>query len=606
MTRVRPATLAFVVPAILVVAISALLTLRLQRRAQRPPDPRRFSGSSVVLRMPSLLPQARLPARPRVAIVRDAAAASYYDSPATLDSVVRAWRDALVAVGADARIVPSSRIRAERGARVLVVPSSPCLTLETREAIEAAAGSGQGLIVSGPTGTLDAGCRNSGYGLIVAMTGASRAVPVRDRRMVYVTIPGGGPLSAGVPPGARIDVSPAAQVALRAPRRDALYTDYTLGSFPVDSEPFLDVAVLRSTYRRARVVYLGFELRDAMPSPWNRSVLRLLVRNAVAWTGDVPLASVESWPSGRTSAMVVAQDVEDGFGNARHALDSLEDAGLASTYFVTSDLGMENRRLTRRMAGAGEIGTHSENHRLLGGEPYERQLQRLRRTQRDLTEMLGMPVRGLRPPEEQFDEATMAAWLAAGGTYLLGSNDARCAAPELLPIRGDTLLLVPRVFGDDFAAAGPGRRRAPSVVAALLRGEVAKARALGGLYVLSYHSQLLARPDYVPVLVSLAREAQRDSTVWLTTAGAVAEWWVGQAGLGARAVRHSPTQMDVVVSNPAHRVVENAVIRVALPRGARVLRADAARLPADEGVVRLLVPFIPGRSTYTIRLMLAP
>lgn len=606
MLRIRPATLAFVAPGVLVVAISIALTLRQQRRAVRPPDPRRFSGSSVVIRMPSLLSTARLPERLRVVVVRDPAAASYYDSPATLDSILRSWRDVLVAAGADARIVPSSRLRAERAARVLVVPSSPCLTLETREAIEAAAGNGQGLIVSGPTGTLDAGCRSIGYGLIVGMTGASRAVVVRDRPMVYVGIPGTGPLAADVPPGARIDISPATQVALRVPRRDAFYADYTLGTNPVNGEPFLDAAIVRASYRRARVVYFGFELRDAMPSRWNRGLLRLVVRNAVAWAGDVPLASVENWPSGRASAVVVAQDVEDGFDNARHALDSLEEAGLASTYFVTSDLALRNRRLTRRMAKAGEIGTHSENHRLLGGEPYERQRERLRVTQRDLTKMLGVPIRGLRPPEEQFDEGTMAAWLDAGGTYLLGSNDARCAAPELLPIRGDTLLLVPRVFGDDFAAAGPGRRRSPAVVAALLRDEAAKARGLGGLYVLSYHSQLLARPDYVPVLAAIAREVQADSTVWTTTAGAVAEWWLGKSGLETRTTRSSTTRLDVVVRNRAHRVVQDAVVHVVLPRGTTLVSADAPRLASDDGVARLSVPFIPGRSAYTIRLTLAP
>ena len=59
---------------------------------------------------------------------------------------------------------------------------------------------------------------------------------------------------------------------------------------------------------------------------------------------------------------------------------------------------------------------------------------------------------GLRPPEEQFDMATMSAWLAANGTYLFSANDARSAAPELLPIGRDTVVLVGRVGSDDIAA----------------------------------------------------------------------------------------------------------------------------------------------------------
>ena len=45
-------------------------------------------------------------------------------------------------------------------------------------------------------------------------------------------------------------------------------------------------------------------------------------------------------------------------------------------------------------------------------------------------------------------EATMRAWLAAGGRYLLGANDTRCAAPELLGFGDDTLVLLPRAFAE--------------------------------------------------------------------------------------------------------------------------------------------------------------
>jgi hypothetical protein len=215
-----------------------------------------------------------------------------------------------------------------------------------------------------------------------------------------------------------------------------------------------------------------------------------------------------------------------------------------------------------------------------------------------------MPVRGLRPPEEQFDEATLAAWRAAGGTYVLGANDSRCAAPELLPVRRDTLLLVPRVFADDIAAAGPGWNRPPSEVRAQLRDGFARARSVGGLYVLSYHSQLLAREEYVPTLAAVAREIAADSTVWVATAADVAEWWLGRANLGVRATRNGD-RLTVRVDNPAARVVTDAIVRVPLPNGYRVHASSAQLLPSSEsGVARARLRFVPGRSTMTIRLQL--
>ena len=108
------------------------------------------------------------------------------------------------------------------------------------------------------------------------------------------------------------------------------------------------------------------------------------------------------------------------------------------------------------------MGTHSENHRLLGGVPEASQRTRLELTRRDLTGITRRPVLGLRPPQEQFDEATMRAWLAVGGTYLFGANNSRVAAPELLAIGGDTLVLLGRVSPDDFIAAAPGASRDPA------------------------------------------------------------------------------------------------------------------------------------------------
>jgi peptidoglycan/xylan/chitin deacetylase (PgdA/CDA1 family) len=598
LSRITPQQIAFGAPAVAAVVISALFTLR--STAPEAP-PRRFSGSNVVMQMPSLFPAARLPAGFTVAIVRDHEAASFYDAPATLDTIINAWRSALVASGATVRVVRPSALRSTN-ARVLVIPSSPCLTLDTREAMERAGERGQGLIVSGPTGTHDAGCRTLGYGTLIALTRASRADAVRGRPIVYAAIAGGTPLSIDLPPGSRLNIAPASQIALRVAERDVFYSDYTLGADPVNDAPFFDAAVVRSSYRGAPVVYFGFELRDVAADAWHRQVVRVLTRNAAAWAAGVPLAAVASWPSGYRSAAVIAQDVEASFANARHALDSLEAMDVRSTFFVTSDIAREHRRLTRAMRAAGEVGTHSENHSLLGGSPFERQLERLENTRRDLGDLLGQDVRGLRPPEEQFDVETMRAWLAAGGAYLLGANDTRCAAPELLRLKGDTLVLLPRAFADDFAAAGPEYRRAPHLVAGIMRADMRRARQVNGLYVLSYHSQLLARPEYVGVVAELARHLAADSTVWLATADEVAEWWRRRSLVQTRIARTTDAYVDVLVSNRGDRALENLQVDVSLPRGSQPRIAPNAM--STNGIAAIRVSRLAPKASATIRLSL--
>lgn len=597
--RVRTETLLFGVVIVIILVVSVVLTLQ-RESDESAAEPTRFSGSQIVLPMSSLLPAGRLDQRVRVAVVRDEAAASFYGSSAILDSIVSSWRTALTRAGAEVRVVRSGELRGVASwPRVIVVPSSPCLTVATREAMDAAGARGQGLIVTGAVGAHDAGCRRIGYGLVVALTGASRVEALEPRSMVYVTLAAGSPLSDDIPPGARLDVKPAGQLALRHPARDAFYSDYALQPAPAGALPLLDGALSRGFYGKARVVYWGFEPRDAVSRPWNDVVLALLVRNSVRWVARLPSATIESWPDDKRAAAVLAQDVEDQFGNARNAVDSLNAAGIRGTYFLTSDLASRNPRLTRLLGEAGEIGTHSENHRLLGGTPAQVQRTRLDKSQRDLTELLGHSVSGLRPPQEQFDVATMEAWVNAGGTYLVGANDSRNVGPELLRVGSDTLVLLSRNGGDDFTAVREGRRD-PAATAAVFLREYERIRALGGLYILSYHSQILATPELVPALARVAREVAADSAVWSATAGAVAVWWRARASVRTRLTQRGPGRLDLSVDNRGREMLAGAVARVDLGGPRRVLRTSSAQLASEPGIVRVRVPPVPPGETRVV------
>ena len=598
MKQPRPTTVVFGLAAALVVTVSVLLTLRRGDAATRP-EPPRFSGSRVVQRMPSLLADARLPAPIAIEILRDDAAASFYTVAGALDSIVGEWRATAAAVGASVRVVNAASAKDDRAARVLVIPSSPCLTVEAHEAIEAITARGGGVLLTGLTGIHDAGCRPLGYGLIVGLTGASRADTLESRPMAYVTLPAGNPLTIDIPPGSRIDLNPGRQVALRLPRRDGFYSDYALQPEPAGGAPLLDAAITHAARGRGRVVYWGFELRDVVRLPWDRALATLLARNSLAWAAGLATGAVEPWPKGRVAASAIAQDVEVGFQNAQHALDSLRAARVRSTFFLTSDIARRYDELSHDIANeGGEVGSHTENHRLLGGLPASDQRDRLATSQHDLTKLLGLPVNGLRPPQEQFDIATMKAWLDAGGRYLFGANDSRSASPELLPVARDTLVLIGRIGSDDFGAAAAAHND-PARTAQIFLDEYERLRALGGLYALSYHSQLLAAPDLVPALARVARAIAADTAVWLATTGEIAEWWRDRAQLDAH-VTPRADGFDVTVHNRGERLVGSAVVRVDLPTARPIGTATTALLPARSASARLLLPPIPGKATRVI------
>ena len=409
------------------------------------------------------------------------------------------------------------------------------------------------------------------------------------RDIAYVAFPTGSPLAIGIPPGTRLELDPAPYIALRRAGRDAFFSSYTLRPEPAREVPLLDGAVVRSRYGRARVAYLSFELTNIAELPWDREIAQLLVRNAVAWTARLPLADLDPWPRDAVAAAVLAHDVEDRFENAQFSLDSLRAAGIRGTYFLTTELARRHERLTRRIAERDEIGTHSENHQLLGGESPAVQRRRLALTQHQLRDLLGAPVAGLRPPEEQFDTATLSAWLEAGGTYVFGVNNSRAAAPELLEVGGDTVVLLGRANVDDFDAASLASRGSIDEVVREYLGEYQKVRALGGLYMLSYHSQLLARRELVPALARIARRIQADTAVWLTTAGDVVEWWRARAAVSVIATRLDSRTLRVTVHNTGNGTVRGLVARVTLGDGERA--SGAARvLKSEAGTLRFVVP----------------
>jgi peptidoglycan/xylan/chitin deacetylase (PgdA/CDA1 family) len=274
-----------------------------------------------------------------------------------------------------------------------------------------------------------------------------------------------------------------------------------------------------------------------------------------------------------------------------------------STFYLTTSLAQHYERLSRRLAQSGEIATHGDTHRVLGGLSPRDQRTRLQTTQRDLLEIVGHGANGLRPPEEQFDLATMSEWIAAKGNYMFGANDSRSASPELLRIGGDTLVLVGRVGSDDFAATAR-RARGLDAVTATFMGEFERVRALGGHYVLSYHSQVLARPDLVPALASFARRLVADTAVWVTAVGDVATWWRDRAQLDARA-RLTGDALRIIVRNRGADSVRDAVVRVSLPEARRAVRADARLLPSSARTARLLVPVLPPRTTKVYSMTLA-
>ena len=579
---------------------------RRARRAAASGEPRRVPGAATIISLSSLLAPATLATPVRVAILRDSASELYYDRRATMDSIVSTWRDALTAIGAQVRVVSPREAVGTSDEQVIIVPASPCLGRDARHALDIATRRGTGMVVTWLSGIRDGGCRRVGYGFIAQVTRATRLDTLQSTGgECYITFLPGGPLATDIPPGTRLELAVANHVALRSPRREAYFSDYTLNPRDAGGEALVDGAIIQTTVGAARAVYWGFDLTSVVDRPWERAIALRLTRNSIAWAARVPLATIEPWPNGKAVVAVFAEDVEDEFTNGQYALDSLRAAHVPGTYFMVSRLAQRNAALARAMAAQGEAGSHTPRHRLLGGLSARDQQKALDETQQELADVVGHRVSGLRPPEEQFDAATLAAWRRTGGGYMFASLNGRVASPEIFSTESGSLVLLGRVTNDDFIeVARRGLTNVDSLAAGFLAG-FEKVRALGGLYILSYHSQMLARPELVPALARVVRRVNSDTTVWITTAGAVADWWLARSLVRPMARQISPRQFIVDVHNGGRTAVRGVVVRIAIGPG-QVRSADggARLLASDDDDVRVLMPELPAgvttRTTLTV------
>jgi peptidoglycan/xylan/chitin deacetylase (PgdA/CDA1 family) len=222
--------------------------------------------------------------------------------------------------------------------------------------------------------------------------------------------------------------------------------------------------------------------------------------------------------------------VEGQASNAAPTAELLAREGVPATWFAVSREVPAAGDLAARLLAAGEIAAQTPDHAPVAGLPPGEQRIRLRRAVSDLESWAGVRPEGLRPPEEAFDVATVEAWSGAGGRYLVALNEARSGSPELHATSGGgpPLVLLPRLVKDDYNVFVQEGAIRSDRLAEAYRDGMAKLRALGGLAVLSAHTQMLDSPTRREALARTAAAARAQGDWWLASGGQIAHWWRGR------------------------------------------------------------------------------
>ncbi len=489
---------------------------------------------------------------------------------------------------------------------LLVIPAAVCLTDAERDAIRRRADTGGHLLATWALGARDAECEWTGYEFLRRLARVGAAGTMEGRPPTYVTVPHGNALAAGLPPGARIELKSEPWVAVRSSSTSAFWSDRSLNPLAAPEGGAAGAAFAHRTSGGSRFVWFGYRLDVAARSTDQRLVDRL-AQNGALWGAGHTTAEVDPWPDGYHAAMAVTEDVEHSFKNSQRLAERMKAIDAPITFFVVTQLALAYPELAGSLAAAGELGSHSVDHRQIAGRSWIMQLSNATQARADIQQWAAVPALGLRPPRELFDIATLETWRRSGGTYVAASNDARSVVPEIFEVSAGRIVVLPRVVDDDYTVMIIRHEMSKDSVSAALLGGLEKVRSLGGLNLLTVHSQLVDSDRRVDAVEAAVAAARRTGDVWIATAGDIADWWLNRSLIELHARERDDRSVILTVHNSGSEPLAAVWLHLHLPEARSTYAAPEIGdvIPESHfipGGLRVRLPLLRPNETVTVLL----
>jgi peptidoglycan/xylan/chitin deacetylase (PgdA/CDA1 family) len=476
------------------------------------------------------------PQAPLTAVIVSSAATSAHfagvpgaDPKAHADRVW-GWREALRARGIESRTIGDAEL--ERGdipETLVVLPSVAVLSDRAAARLPQLVAEGHALLATWQLGLVRPDGARRGPEVLETLFGVLPLASADVPRPRYFALRAGSPLAAGLPAGARVEIQPLdAPVPVAAPVGDGDWVRWELLPLGEPGAPVPLAAVAHRRIGRGRAVWFNFEPHAATAA--SIGARDALLGNALAWLGGRPLVAADLWPDGARTAALFALDTEHQFGAARTAVELLGKARVPPTFFCVSDLARSEPETFATLVRTGEIGSHTDDHRVLAGRPAAEQERHLAASAAALRALGAPRVEGFRPPEEQTDAHTLGAAARAGYTYVAGTGEKDRSEPSITP---EGLVLLPRIPNDDFHWVVKQNGTDAAVLVRAARAELAHVARLGGLWFFSFHTQTLDSPALRTLLADLL-EATRRPDVWRADGATIAAWWRRRDGVALR------------------------------------------------------------------------
>lgn len=412
--------------------------------------------------------------------------------------------------------------------------------------VQELAGRGNNIIAFGvPTGI------EGSASYIQGMTFSASDQPMPTRLAVV----GDHEVTLGIDAGSNFHVTRVggnARVDSERPQAISMYSDGIAGG-DIQTRVYATL-VATETHHKARVVWMDFMVDDRRYLDGDeKKSFDALLAGIVRYGTEQQFSALATWPEGHRYAAFFEEDTEDGYENAGEVSDFFEELGMPVTWYVLSNLANDNRAVTRKLAGSGEMACHGDNHDIMTRYTVEGQVERLARCIKVVKEITGHVPSGFRPPTEAHDANTFSAMANVGMTHLFAENTAMTQVPHFKRSTRDGKFIVslPRGITDDFYLWHDlklGKNRSIDRMV----DELDWIREAGSLFAFSFHTQFMDRQELFEVIKHLARTVHEDADAYVDTVGNMAQWWhfrdaimTGRPTDAEPYIRYAPVLLEV-------------------------------------------------------------
>ena len=508
------------------------------------------------------------------------------------------WRAWLKSLSWPSTTIAVEGIRGGVGALSLVIaPRASCLSVAEAAALRTYVHGGGGLLAVGPLGVRDERGREVGFGLLEELLGAEHFEALPDGETAFVALREGSPLAAGLT-ALRLDPPSKGRVLAVATGLHPYWSDPRFQPLDPSLPQSYQSAALTASFGAGRVAWLGFD-----PDPGGVTGARgpRLLRNAGSWAAAQPLVSLAPWPSPYLSAVLLRANLAGRPRNASFVVEALADAQTKAAFVVRDDSLEDLEGLEPPLSRAGEVAIFAHAGPEPSPGPFSRLQVELRRLR--VRSSLGAWPTGILQGTGS-DEQAARACATAGLEFYLTDGPSDRAVPAVrratwrfgpLEQRLD-LVGFSRLSDDDLGLSPlgfPGLQ--PDWLRRRLLADFEVTAALGGLHVLSFHTQGLGSPESVPTLSRLAADFKARGA-WVAGPAELVGWSRSRAGLELTADMTTPGRLGLTVRASAGapgwpvpvQVHSPPATRAVLESGSDVCQLDPTpRAPVTRLLVRV-------------------